>query len=80
MAELFTVVTVVKQGELHILGVLDGAYGLASAVDRGMADEEVGDIFANIIEADSIEDAERAVRAKYLPIPDIEDDGEEPPC
>jgi hypothetical protein len=78
MANLYTVITVVKQGELRILGVLDGAYGLASAYDK--MGEEVGDIFANVIEADSIEDAERSVREKYLPAPDADDEGEEVPC
>lgn len=77
MAGLYTVVTVVNQGELRILGVLDGAYGLASATD--LREEEIGDIFASVIEADSIEDAERAVRERYLPNPDYEE-GEEPPC
>lgn len=77
MANLYTVITVVKQGELKILGILDGAYGLASATD--FTEEEVGDIFSNVIEADSMEDAERAVRERYLPAPD--DDGEEEvPC
>lgn len=77
MANLYTVITVVKQGELKILGILDGAYGLASATD--FTEEEVGDIFSNVIEADSMEDAERAVRERYLPVPD--DDGEEEvPC
>jgi hypothetical protein len=78
VANLYTVITVVRQGELRILGVLDGAYGLASATDIG--EEEVGDIFANIIEADSIEDAERSVRAKYMPQVDPEDTIAEPPC
>ena len=78
MANLYTVITVVKQGELRILGVLDGAYGLSSAYDK--MGEEVGDIFANVIEADSIEDAERSVREKYLPVPETTDQGEEPPC
>jgi hypothetical protein len=78
MANLYTIITVVKQGELRILGVLDGAYGLSSAYDK--MGEEVGDIFANIIEADSIEDAERSVREKYLPAPDADDGGEEVPC
>jgi len=78
MAHLYTVITVVKQGELKILGILDGAYGLASATD--FTEEEVGDIFSNVIEADSMEDAERAVRERYMPIPDADDAGEEPPC
>jgi len=78
MARLYTVVTVVKQGELRILGVLDGAYGLSGATDLG--EDEIGDIFASVIEADSIEDAERSVREKYLPAPDVEDTMEEPPC
>lgn len=77
MANLYTVITVVKQGELKILGILDGAYGLASATD--FAEEEVGDIFSNVIEADSIEDAERAVRERYLPAPEADGD-EEVPC
>ncbi len=76
MANLFTVVTVVKQGELRILGVLDGAYGLSGSE----MEQEDGDIFASVIEADSIEDAERAVRERYLPTPDPEDTVEEPPC
>lgn len=78
MANLYTVITVVKQGELKILGVLDGAYGLASAT--GLTEEEVGDLFASVIEADSIEDAERAARERYLPVPDADDEGDEPPC
>jgi hypothetical protein len=75
MANLYTVVTVVKQGELRILGVLDGAYGLSGATAM---EEEVGDIFASVIEADSIEDAERAVREKYLPAPSDQGEGEVP--
>lgn len=77
MANLYTVITVVKQGELKILGILDGAYGLASATD--FTEEEVGDIFSNVIEADSMEDAERAVRERYLPAREADGD-EEVPC
>lgn len=60
---LFTVVTIVRDGQLQVVGVLEGAYG----VTDGRPDEESAEMGAHVIEAETREAADQIVRERYYP-------------
>lgn len=74
---LFTVVSAVQDGQYTVIGILEGAYGLSGGADMSDAIND-GEIFASVIDADTLQDAERIVKERYSPA--VSEPGEEPPC